>query len=249
MKNLKSYILLLLFVCAVIPAAAQQKTNQTKSKIADPSSKTPNKKSVSKPSAAENKPFLSAMETAVIEEINQARQNPQKFVIYLEEYKKSMKGNVLYLPNQNGVVMNEGAAVIDDAISDLKKLSKLNSYLASEGIFKAANLQLADLQENSALSHKGKDGSDVEIRLFRFGMPGINFAENISYKALTARDIVMNMILDDGVKNRPHRKNVFSSKFNKIGVACGIGNQKDMICVAVFADTFVEKKLGFYNFR
>ncbi len=243
MKNLKTRILLvlLLFAFAALPSAAQ-KTNKPKGKIADQNHKKADRKIDSTAPTVAEKNFLSSMEIAVIDELNQARQNPLKFVGYLEEYRKAMKGNILYLPNQNGTIMNEGATVIDDAISDLKKILKTDALVVSKGMFKAANLQLTDLKENSALSHKGKDGSDAEVRLFRFGMPGAIYAENISYKAATARDVVMNMILDDGLKNRPHRKNVFSPKFKKIGVACGISNQNDMICVAVFADTFAEKK-------
>jgi len=183
---------------------------------------------------------LSELDVAVIEEINLARGNPQKFVAYLEEYKKALKGNVLYLPNRPGITMIEGAAAIDDAINELKKLSKFDALSTSNGLFRTANIQLTDLQEDSTLSHRGKDGSDLEKRLLKFGFAGLNTAENICYKESVAREVVMTMILDDGLKNRPHRKNIFSRKFKQVGVSCGLNKKNEAICVAVFADSFKE---------
>lgn len=46
-------------------------------------------------------------------------------------------------------------------------------------------------------------------------------SENVSFGWGDARDIVLQMIIDDGVKSRGHRENLFGSHYKKIGVASG----------------------------
>ena len=203
--------------------------------------KKPPSKPVVNTKPAAVKTTLSPFEVAVVEEINQARNDPQKFVTYLEEYRKYMKGTILSIPNKTRLQMIEGLPAIEDAISDLKKMTKGNAYEVSGGLSKVAQMQLADLQENPTLKHRGKDGSDLEMRLLKVGFAGNAIAENISYQTDKAREIVMNMIIDDGYKSRSHRKNIFSQTFKLFGIACGAASDKTTLCVAEFANTFKEK--------
>ena len=184
---------------------------------------------------------LSTLEAAVVEEINLARTDPQKYVAYLEEYRKYLTDNVLSLPNRKKMIMIEGAPAVDDAINELKKMAKVKSFEVSFGLSKVARQQVADLGENVKLKHFGKDGSGLEQRLMKIGFAGDAVSENISYRVDTAREVVLNMIIDDGIKSRSHRKNVFSSTFKLLGVACGTASDKTTVCVAEFADSFKER--------
>ncbi len=204
------------------------------------------KNPVSKVTSKETKPpkvsnLLSPLEAGVIDEINQARNDPQKYTAYLEEYRQYMKGTILSMPNRVRLQMIEGSPAIEDTINDLKKRNKSNSYEISGGLTRVARMQLADLLENPSLKHVGKDGSTLDIRLLRVGFAGVAVAENISQQVDSAREVLMNMIIDDGYKSRAHRKNIFSQAFKQIGIACGTTNTKNTICVVEFADTFKEK--------
>ncbi len=225
------FLILAVFSFLIFQSAAAQTT------------KKPNKNSAlnSLEKSQKQNSTLSPLESAVIAEINQARNDPQKFIAYLEEYRKYLKGTVLSLPSRVKVQMIEGAPAIDDAISDLKKITKINSFEISNGLSKVARQQLTDLQENPNLRHLGKDGSDLEKRLLKVGFAGDAVAENISYQADAAREIVLNMIIDDGYKSRIHRKNLFSTNFKLLGIACGVAIDKTTICVTEFAGSFKEK--------
>lgn len=179
-------------------------------------------------------------EQAILKEINEARANPLKYINYLESHKKKFTGNRITLPDGQIITTSEGIAAIDDAISFLKFLPKLEPYSLSKGLSIAAASQIADLMENSSLGHFGKDGKNLPQRLGKFGSYGNLTAENITYFAPTPRDILITMIIDDGVKSRGHRKNIFSRNFRQIGSAFGKGAKGENLCVLIFTDTFKE---------
>jgi uncharacterized protein YkwD len=210
--------------------------------------KTPSAKTVASQTSAV-KPAISktadayvpsAIEQAVLEEINFARREPQKYIAYLEEYKKRYKGNTVYLPNSVMLETNEGVAPVDEAIEFLKKIAGLSPYAFSNGMNKAAGLHLKDLMIDSTIGHTSKDGSTLPTRLKKFGIHGNIYAENIAHRADNARDIVLRLIIDDGVKSRSHRNNIFSAQFKVVGIAFGKGKSGDGVCVINFADSFLE---------
>ena len=134
----------------------------------------------------------------------------------------------------------EGAAPIDEAIDYLRRLAPLEPLNFSASLYKAANLQLDDLILNSVLRHIGRDGSNLASRLKKFGTGGTIYAENITSLADTPRAIVLMMIIDDGVKNRIHRKNIFNPNFRVAGIAFGKNKTGRAFCVINFADRFFE---------
>ena len=242
---MKSYSLIILIFAVLVFFCQPQTTSAQKKKppVKTPPVENPPAKGANKPiPPAQQEVILSAVEDAVIKEINEARNNPQKFVGYLEEYRKSLKGNVLHLPNSTPLVMIEGAAAIDDAINDLKKLPKINDLKNSRGLNRVAKSHLEDLIENPKLGHKGKDGTLLDQRLLRYGLVGLAYAENISYRISIAREVVLAMIVDDGIKSRSHRKNIYNPSFKLFGIACGSAKDKTAVCVAEFADDFSEIK-------
>lgn len=173
-------------------------------------------------------------------EINQARANPQNFISYLESYKKLFKDKTAYYPDGMMLTTSEGITVIDEAIAFLRTLPPLSPYQLSKVLSTAARSQLTDLMENSSLGHFGKDGKTLPQRLVKFGTFGNATSENITYYQIQPRDIVLAMIIDDGVKSRGHRKNVFNSNFKQIGISFGKGQKGENLCVAIFADSFRE---------
>lgn len=186
----------------------------------------------------------SALEKAVLAEINFARENPQEYVKFLEEYKKLFKGNTVYLSNFLRIETKEGTAVVDEAIEFIKQQPKLSPYTFSDGLNLAAAAHMKDLSENFRLGHKGKDGSLPPVRLNRFGKVTGALSENIAYFTETARDIVISWILDDGTPNRAHRKNIFSPKFKRIGISAGKTKNGEGLCIIDLAESFSDHGKG-----
>ncbi len=183
-----------------------------------------------------------SIEQSILNEINLARKNPKLYLGYLEEFRKLFKGKTVHYPN--GVMMDtiEGTVAVDDAINFMKMVPKLDPYKFSTGLAQPANLQLKDLMENNNLGHFGKNGSQLPKRISLFGLLPLNYAENIVYYVDLPREIVLTMIIDDGIPGRGHRKNLFSRALKVVGIAYGKGKENEGLCVSVFADLFREAK-------
>src|SRR4029078_1893411 len=72
-------------------------------------------------------------------------------------------------------------------------------------------------QAGGAMGHYGNHGSEPGNRIRRYGLVSQGCAENIAYGHHTAREIVLALIVDDGVRGRGHRKNIFHPTYNWAG--------------------------------
>lgn len=187
-------------------------------------------------------PLNSNITQEILNEVNRVRTNPQGYIEYLKNVKKNMNGNMLSIPG--GVLQTtEGVSAIDDAIRDLERVSGLKPFQFSEGLSEVANFQLTDLKDNIKLMHTGKDGSDPFTRIKRVGfVEGDISGENIAVLLYPGdvKDIVRSLVVDDGVPDRGHRKNILAEKFNELGIAYGISKNGAKVCVMVFASKFTK---------
>ena len=75
----------------------------------------------------------------------------------------------------------------------------------------------------------------------RYGMWSSAWAENISYGKTTPREIVIQLIIDDGLPTRKHRKNIFNPNFNFAGAAYGPHAIYGCVCNIDFAGAYIER--------
>jgi uncharacterized protein YkwD len=91
------------------------------------------------------------------------------------------------------------------------------------------------------MGHTGADGSTVDQRLRRHGRWLESAAENIDYGSDSARDVVISLIVDDGVAGRGHRTNIFNPALRVLGAACGPHPRYRQLCVIDYAGGFEER--------
>src|SRR5207237_585638 len=89
--------------------------------------------------------------------------------------------------------------------------------------------------------HRGSDGSITEDRISRYGSWSDSVGEDIVYRSRQAREDVIALLIDDGVKSRGHRKNIFKSDFHVIGIALSPSAKSPAMCVITFAGGFADK--------
>ena len=61
--------------------------------------------------------------------------------------------------------------------------------------------------------------------------------EAIAYGPHRAEDVVLQLIIDDGVPDRGHRQAVFSARYRYAGVACGPHPRYRTLCVVELSST------------
>lgn len=187
------------------------------------------------PVSAEQLNYLSPLENAVVREINMARSNPKGYATFLEEWKWYFDGRLLKIPGERIILTKEGAAAVNEAMNVVRSMNPVCRLSPSRGMSLGAKDQVKDQGSSGSIGHKGRDGSTVWDRVNRYGTWEKSIAENISYGSDKARNIVMGLIIDDGVPGRGHRKNIFNPDFRVIGVACGYHGTYGTVCVITFA--------------
>jgi uncharacterized protein YkwD len=98
---------------------------------------------------------------------------------------------------------------------DLKKVSRLSPLVAEKDLTAIAQGHARESGENGTTGHNGfKDRFEPVL-----GNPYTHVGENCSYGYEKAIDVVISLLIDEGIKSLGHRKNILSPDFNSIGVA------------------------------
>ena len=180
--------------------------------------------------------YLSEFEIAVIEEMNRARVDPVGYARYVEEHRARHIGDGVFACSRGRTESKEGLAAVDEAIAFLKEEADAVSALApSETLSRAARRHVADIGSHGLVGHEGSDGSTVKMRVEREGAWEGLLGENISFGLNDAREVVVQLIVDDGVPGRGHRTNIFNGSFRVAGVAMGSHLRYQHCCGIVYA--------------
>jgi uncharacterized protein YkwD len=186
--------------------------------------------------------YLSPAEREVLHELNLLRSNPKAYALHvIEPTLKYYEGRYYKHPGQVPVITDEGKKAVLECIKVLKSTPSLPLFSPSEGMTKAARDMVEDQSTSGSTGHKGSKGDSPFDRMNRYGKWMELAAENIDYGNASARDIVMALLIDDGVESRGHRKNLLNPKLLRVGIATGFHATYNYMCVIDFAGDYTEK--------
>ena len=153
----------------------------------------------------------------VIAESNRIRTNPKAYIPILEGYLKNFDGNLLTLPDKHEILeTEEGPRAYKEAIEFLKNQKPINVIEYDEEASKVA-LEYSKFLSNSK-EGQVEDENQIEQRVEKYLDYDYSISENIDFGGNTGVEVIVNLLVDDGVKNRTHRENLFSDKYEYYGV-------------------------------
>ena len=163
---------------------------------------------------------------------NDCRTNPHNYISKLKEILNYFKDKTYHHPYENPILTYEGTDSVEEAIQYIKSLKPLEPLQYSKEISKACRDHISDIGPKGLMSHEGSDGTNITDRVEKYCEWDGIIAENLDFGFRIGENVLMNMIIDDGVKERIQRKNIFNKEFNYIGV--GAGPHKTYgICIVV----------------
>jgi uncharacterized protein YkwD len=175
---------------------------------------------------------VSPLERGVLAEINFARTRPREYAGQLRAYRKFFRGKIVYYPgSRDGLLTREGTRAVDEAIGFLERQAPLDPIAASPLLARAAGDHVLEQGPRGGTGHISGDGANPRDRVQRRG-GGSYVAEVITYGPPSAVEVVRQLIVDDDVPGRGHRKALFSAEMRFAGIACGPHKGYRVMCVA-----------------
>lgn len=178
-----------------------------------------------------------ALAQAVFAETNRMRADPPAYAGVVEQALGRMSGTIYYpLGSEIGIQTREGPAAMREAIAALKKQKKLPALQWSDELTGLARAHVGDTGRHGLTGHDSSDGRSFKLRVAAVMGAGrfSASAENLAYGYRHGRDVVVQLLVDDGVPGRGHRKNLFKHELNASGVACGPHKTYRHMCVAIY---------------
>ena len=180
----------------------------------------------------------------IVAELSLARTDPLGYARFLEEFRSTLRPDGFAVLGAVLLQTREGAAAVDEAIAFLRGAAPLPPLAHVDALARAARDHVLDLGPRGMIGHGGADGSSFADRVARHARVVGLSGENIFYGLGDARFIVVQTLIDDGVPDRGHRRNVFEPAYRTAGAARGPHAAFGQVCVTEFAAGVQAFELG-----
>ena len=156
----------------------------------------------------------------VFNEQNRVRTNPESYIEKLERATNFFKDKIFRHPAELPIETYEGVQGLYNAIEFLKNQNPVEPLQYVQELSKACKDHARDLGSKGLSSHEGSDGNGLSERIEKYVEWDGAIAENLDFCYKFAENIVMNLIVDDGSKEKHQRLNLFNPEFKYAGVGC-----------------------------
>jgi uncharacterized protein YkwD len=199
--------------------------------------------SIRKATPTLNSTFYAALEHGIVDELNRARTDPSGYAAGLERELQYYNGNLFRRPgDESALETREGTSAVREAIRVLRETRPMPPLHLSTGMTLATEDHVKDQAPRGLMNHRGTDGTMAWDRVSRYGDWKKKISENMTFGPMSAHDVVAALLIDDGITDRGHRKNVLDPDVRLIGVSCGTHKSYRVMCDMVQAGGFVDKE-------
>jgi uncharacterized protein YkwD len=154
-------------------------------------------------------------------ELNQLRADPPRYAAFVRDRYATMDAQGIYLQAGMRIRSVEGRAAVDETLAFLQRTAAQPPLRLAPCASAAAADHVRDQGPRGLTGHVGSDGSNPSQRVSRRSGAPAYCGEVISYGSQTARDVVIDFLVDDGVPSRGHRKQLVDGRYRTLGAASG----------------------------
>lgn len=127
----------------------------------------------------------------------------------------------------------ENSSYLRSLRKDLNNVKGLSPLKSQRDLTQAALGHALKSGKQGKVGHQGFDKRFDPL----MGNPYMHVGENCSYGYESARDIVLSLLIDEGIKDHGHRHNILSVDFNSVGVAIRPHRSYRINCVMDFGQS------------
>lgn len=186
---------------------------------------------------------LKELQQSVISETNRIRTNPKSYIPILEECLKNFHGNILTQSNEEAIETEEGPKAYIEAINFLKKQRPISALKYDEEISKCSEILAANLSQGG--TDLIEDEKNLEERINKYIDWDVAICENVDFGGNTGVDVILSILVDDGVQLRTHRDNLFNTKVKYFGVSVQKHPEYDF-CTVI---DYIGEVLGYKDYK
>ena len=197
----------------------------------------------------EEKINFNLIQTMLYKELNKLRQNPKSYIPLIEAEMKTLKKNNVLKKKDSSLQIQtlEGKPAYEDAISFLREQKEVNPLTKEIKLSYAALDLVTDIGERGVVSHQDKDGNYMSERIEKYCEWDYCANEVIEVSSKSATDILISLLVDDGIRDKLNRRALFQNVYNYVGIACGPHTEYEIVTVLVFAGGIRPKGTLFYQ--
>lgn len=184
---------------------------------------------------------------ALVREMNLVRSDPAAYARkYIAPRLEFFDGNN-YRFGKYTVVTVEGPVAVRECVEFMSGLGPYTNFLSVEnGLRQAARDHALWLGGNGRTGHTGEGGSTPSDRVALYGEAAV-VGECIAYgdygmyvtDSDRARQVVIQLLVDDGTADRGHRVQILNNRFTRAGSFIGGHSSLTSVCVINFAEDYV----------
>jgi len=167
--------------------------------------------------------FTNAQTAEVLKIMNEVRTSPQSF----------LNGRLLPYLKAHELESNSYAKSL---VSELEVAKPVSALQSSSVLEKLAKGHAIDMGQRGTIGHNSSNGTTFEKRVRAKIKLGL-IAENCDYGNAEPLDIVMSLLIDDGIASLGHRKNILNPTLHYVGIAIEKHKTYRVNCVMDFSST------------
>ena len=183
-------------------------------------------------------------------ELNKLRKNPKSYIPLITSQMRTIKyNNVLFRSDTPLRIQTfEGKNAYEDAINFLEDQIPIPPLKLDKRLCLAALDLVNDIGPKGLVTHQDSKGLFVSDRIEQYCEWDFCANECIEVSSHNAQDVLISLLVDDGLSNRMNRKALFERVYNYVGIGCGAHRDFQVCSVLVFAGALRPKGSLFYQF-